>query len=551
MAEITPAELPDNRTATTTPQVQRGVRFWGVFASLCVLAFISALDVSIIATSLPKITADIGGGSQFVWIANCFVISSTVLQPLFGQIADIFGRRYPLALSIIVFALGSGIGGGSHNVGMLIAGRTIQGVGAGGIYVLIDIVCCDLVPLRERGKYLGLMFSGAGVAAALGPPVGGALAEVDWRWIFWMNLPICGLALALLLVFLKPRSRSTGVPWTKAVKEQVDYVGALLLIPTLFAVLFGLIMGGAQYPWSSWRIIVPLILGILGWVSFHLHQHFFATHPSVPSRLFANRTSATAFALTFLSSILVQATTYLIPVYFQGVLNTTVLQSGTYFLPYAMGALFSAVLGGALLSKFGAYRPAHAAAFAISAVAFGLFTLLDSDTKTVAWAFFQLIAAAGTGITMSTMLPAIMAGLPESDVALSSAAYSFIRNFGLIWGITIPGIIFSSVADMNLHRISDTHLQDSLRGGAAYSFASQAHVLQDENPKEVWDQVNDVYARALRAVWWFAISISILSFFAVAGEEGLELWAELEIEFGIDEEKEPQRSAGSASSQAQ
>uniref|UniRef100_A0A0B7KQL9 Major facilitator superfamily (MFS) profile domain-containing protein n=1 Tax=Bionectria ochroleuca TaxID=29856 RepID=A0A0B7KQL9_BIOOC len=108
MAEITPAELPDNRTAATTP--------------------------------------------QFVWIANCFVISSTVLQPLFGQIADIFGRRYPLALSIIVFALGSGIGGGSHNVGMLIAGCTIQGVGAGGIYVLIDIVYCDLVPPYQSLK---------------------------------------------------------------------------------------------------------------------------------------------------------------------------------------------------------------------------------------------------------------------------------------------------------------------------------------------------------------------------------------------------------------
>ncbi|CAH0022309.1 unnamed protein product [Clonostachys rhizophaga] len=528
MPEDTPAVVPDNETATTTPQVQRGARFWGVFAALCVLAFISALDVSIIATALPKITADIGGGSQFVWIANCFVISSTVLQPLFGQIADIFGRRYPLAFSILVFALGSGIGGGSHNVGMLIAGRTVQGVGAGGIYVLIDIVCCDLVPLRERGKYLGLMFSGAGVAAALGPPVGGALAEADWRWIFWMNLPICGLALALLLVFLKPRSRSTDVPWTTAVKEQVDYVGALLLIPSLFAVLFGLIMGGIQYPWSSWRVI-----------------HFFATHPSVPSRLFANRTSATAFALTFLSSILIQATTYLIPVYFQGVLNTTVLQSGTYFLPYAMGALFSAVLGGALLNKFGAYRPVHAAAFAVSAVAFGLFTLLESGTKTVAWAFFQLIAAAGTGITMSTMLPAIMAGLPESDVALSSAAYSFVRNFGLIWGITVPGIIFSSVVDMNLHRISDAHLQDSLHGGGAYSFASQAHVLQDEYSKDVWDQVNDVYARALRAVWWFAICISILSFLAVAGEEGLELRTELETEFGIDEEKEPHGSASS------
>ncbi|KAH7303063.1 major facilitator superfamily domain-containing protein [Stachybotrys elegans] len=539
--DVPPNEIETPAGATATiPETQRGIRFWGVFAALCVLAFISALDVSIIATALPRITAEIGSGAQFVWIANCFVISSTVLQPMFGQIADIFGRRYPLAISILIFGLGSAIGGGSHNVGMLIAGRTIQGVGAGGIYVLIDIVCCDLVPLRDRGKYLGLMFSGAGVAAALGPPVGGALAEADWRWIFWINLPICGLALALLLLFLRPRPRSIDMPWSKALKDKVDWVGALLLIPSLFAVLFGLITGGLQYPWSSWRVVVPLVLGILGWASFHVHQHFWASHPSIPSRLFANRTSATAFALTFLSSILIQATTYLIPIYFQGVLNTTVLNSGTYFLPYAMGSLFSAVLGGALLSKFGVYRPVHAAAFAISAIAFGLFTLLDSGTTTVAWAFFQLIAAAGTGIAMSTMLPAIMAGLPESDVAVSSAAYSFVRNFGLIWGITIPGIIFGSVVDMNLHRISDQGLQDSLRGGAAYAFASEANQLQDEYPQDVWDQVNDVYAIALRAVWWFAIGISILSFLAVAGEEGLELRTELDTEFGIDEEKKTQ-----------
>ncbi|VUC36524.1 unnamed protein product [Clonostachys rosea] len=158
-----------------------------------------------------------------------------------------------------------------------------------------------------------------------------------------------------------------------------------------------------------------------------------------------------------------------------------------------MGALFSTVLGGALLSKFRVYREVHAAAFAISAVAFALFILLDPGTKTVACDFFQLIAAVGTGITMSTMVPAIMAGLPESDVALSSAAYSFVRNFGLIWGIAVP------VADMNVHRIANEHLQDSLRGGAAYRVASQAHALKYEYPRDVWDQVNDVYARALRA----------------------------------------------------
>jgi MFS family permease len=535
-AAASPSALPEAEDAA--PKPQRGIKFWGIFVALCLLAFISALDVSIISTALPTITADIGGGSQYVWIANSFVIASSVLQPLFGQLADIFGRRTPLVICIVIFALGSGVGGGARNVAMLIAGRTVQGVGAGGIYVLIDIVCCDLVPLRERGKYLGMMFSWAGIAAALGPPVGGALAEADWRWVFWINLPICGLALVLLVAFMKVQKGAKSPEQTTAITKRVDYLGALLFIPSLFAVLFGLIMGGVVFPWSSWRIIVPLVLGILGWIAFHLQQHFLATNPSVPSRLFANRTSATAFALTFLSSILVQGLTYFLPIYFQGARNTTVLDSGTFFLPFAIGSLFSAVLGGALLSKFGAYRPLHAGAFAMAAIGFGLLTLLDADSPRVEWAFYQLIVAAGAGITMSTMLPAIMAGLHESDVALSSATYSFIRNFGLIWGITVPGIIFSAATDMNLGLISDVGLQDSLRGGAAYAFASQAHILQNEYDQQTWQQVNEVYVRALRAIWWFGLAIAIVGFFAVAGEQGLELRTELDTEYGIEAGKD-------------
>lgn len=143
------------------------------FVALCLLAFISALDVATITTALPTITADIGGSTQYVWIANSFVVASSVLQPLYGQLANIFGRRNPLVASTALFTVGSGIAGGASNPAMLIAGRTVQGVGAGGMYVLLDIVCADLVPLRERGKYLGLMFSWSGLAAALGPVVGG------------------------------------------------------------------------------------------------------------------------------------------------------------------------------------------------------------------------------------------------------------------------------------------------------------------------------------------------------------------------------------------
>ncbi|KAK6072938.1 multidrug resistance protein fnx1 [Seiridium cupressi] len=163
------------------PTKNHSPRFWGIFALLCILAFICALDVIIISTALPTITAVIGGASQYIWIANSFVVASAVVQPLIGQLADIFGRQNPLVVSTALFVLGSGVAGGATSPTMLIVGRTVQGIGAGGLYVLLDIVCCDLVPLRERGKYVGLMNSFAGVAAALGPPVGGAISQTGLR----------------------------------------------------------------------------------------------------------------------------------------------------------------------------------------------------------------------------------------------------------------------------------------------------------------------------------------------------------------------------------
>ncbi|KAL4756768.1 MFS general substrate transporter [Aspergillus foveolatus] len=504
-------------------------RFWGIFAALCLLAFVSALDVSIISTALPTITADIGGASQFIWIANSFVVASCVVQTLFGQLADLLGRRLPLIVSTALFTLGSGVAGGAHSPAMLIAGRTVQGVGAGGMYVLLDIICADLVPLRERGKYLGLMFSWAGLASALGPVVGGALAEANWRWIFYLNIPICAIALGMILLFMrspKPDSSTSGL----------DYQGMALFIPSMISILLGLIRGGTEHPWSSWRIIVPLVLGTLGWIAFHIQQAY-TKNPSVPPRLFTNRTSATVFLLTFLSSVLVQAQLYFLPIYFQAVQGTTALRSGVSFLPFAVGSLAFAVLAGALLSMTGEYTFLHAAAFALSALASGLFTLLSVSTSTAVWTVFELIAAAGAGLIMPVLLPAIMAALPESDVAASSAAYSFTRTFGYIWGVTVASVIFNAVVDNNVHLISDGALREKVGGAGAYSFASQAHrIIQEGGGREAsgWDEVAGVYTRGLKTIWWVTLGISVLGMVAVSCERRLELRKELETEYGID-----------------
>jgi MFS family permease len=257
----------------------------------------------------------------------------------------------------------------------------------------------------------------------------------------------------------------------------------------------------------------------------------------VPARLFSNRTSAVAYVLTFLSSVLVQAASYFLPVYFQAVKSTTVFTSGVYFLPFAVGTLVFATVAGLLLNKTGAYRPLHASSFALSATGFGLFTLLNGSTPKVAWVFYQLINSAGSGLILCVLLPAIMAGLPESDVASSSATCSFIRTFGYIWGVTIPSLIFTSTFNKNLHLISSTTLQDMLKDGQAYSFASEAHHLRNSVDPLVWSQVIEVYSKSLKVIWWLGLGISIVGFFLVGVETGLPLRDTLETEYGIQDEK--------------
>ncbi|CAG5175311.1 uncharacterized protein ALTATR162_LOCUS8044 [Alternaria atra] len=357
----------------------------------------------------------------------------------------------------------------------------------------------------------------------MGPVVGGALAEANWRWIFYLNIPICSVALVAILLFMRLQKHTE--------KQEIDVLGNLIFIPSVLAVLLGLVMGGIEYPWSSWRVILPLVLGGIGWIAFHIQQHF-ATYPSVPERLFSNRTSATAFALTFLSSILVQASGYFLPVFFQAVLGTTVVRSGVNFLPLAFGMLVFAVIAGVLMEKLNQYKMLHAASFATAAIGFGLLTLLDEST--VRWAIFQLIVGAGLGMSLSTLLPAIMAGLPETDVASSTATYSFVRTFGYVWGVTIAATIFNRVFDQNLALISSPTLREQLSGGQAYGFASQARVVRGTIAPNIWVEVIEVYRRSLRTIWWLGMGISIVCFCLVWVERSIPLRKELDTQYGLD-----------------
>jgi hypothetical protein len=412
----------------------------------------------------------------------------------------------------------------------------IQGVGAGGINVLIEIIVCDLLPLRERGKYLGVMFGFVALGTALGPLFGGLIVQnVSWRWIFYLNLPVGGVALIALVTLLKVRSDETTSLITRM--KRVDWTGNAIFTLAMVSLLIALSWAGSKYPWSSFQVLVPLIVGFLGFGLFLLFESSrFCAEPTMPIHLFSNRTSAIALVLTFLHSVATVSVIYFMPVYFQGVLGTNPGRAGTDLLPTILLLIPFAIIAGGTLSKFGRYRPLHHAGFALMIIGFGVLGLLDADSSTAEWVVYQCISAAGAGLILPVLLPAFQVSLAEADTGLSTSTWAFVRSFGQIWGATIPAAVFNNRFAKLSYRITDPVAYAALSNGSAYEHATMAFL--DTVPDQiVRRQIIDVFADSLQTVWHVSIAFAALGFLLVIIEKEIPLRKELETNFGLKEKE--------------
>ncbi|KAJ5171081.1 uncharacterized protein N7500_003864 [Penicillium coprophilum] len=528
-------EVPAQSNNTHDPLTPKKTwRFWAVFPALCVTTFLSALDTSILSTALPTIALDINAGELYMWITNSYILSSTVVLPLFGQTANIFGRRWMLIVSVVIFALGSGMAGGAKNTGLLIAGRTIQGIGGGGINTLVDIVICDLVPLRQRGKYVALMAAVWAVGTVIGPVLGGAFAQyVSWRWVFYINLPLCAVSLLLLVLFLQVTHPSGGDGVWHQIKR-VDFVGNSILTAAVISILLALSWAGTTYAWSSWRVLVPLILGIGGLFLFYAHKiSRFCTEPSIPLRLFSSGTGMCALLIAFLQSILLYWVGYFLPVYFQAIRNSTATESGLYVLPITAAIAPFGIVTGVIIAMTGKYRIFHFLGYTFLTIASGLFSLLDARSPARDWAGFQILFGAGSGMIFSSTLPPIQASLSESDVATATSTWAFMRSFGCIWGIVIPTTIFNARIQELLHHVSDVSLRAKLANGGAYAMASQGLMRTLRNTPTLMAEVLGVYQDSLRWVWWISIPFGGIGLLLCIPIKQLKLTEDLHTEFGL------------------
>ncbi|KAI0193882.1 MFS general substrate transporter [Astrocystis sublimbata] len=483
----TGAPAADHGTAPT-----RGWRFWAIFVALSITSLLAAIESTVTSTAMPVIAEALDAGDLYVWFVNAYTLPSAALLPLYGQVADIFGRRWLTIVVVAIFAIGSGISGGANSPTMLIAGRAVQGAGGGGIILMIEMIICDLVPLRERAKYNRQL----SIADRL---------------------------------------------------RRIDYIGNVVMVASVTAILIALTYGGTRFPWSSWRVLLPLLLGFAGlgvFIAFESSR--WCADPMTPPHLFRNRTSAAAFFLTFTHSLFSFWVLYFLPVYFQAAQLYDPIRSGVLLLPTVVVIVPGGLISGVLLSKFGRYGPIHMAAFALMALGAGLLILLDQNSAPGLYIGLQFIGGLGSGLALSTLLPAVQAPLEEKDTASSSATWVFIRTFGTVWGVSIPAAILNSRCDALASRIDDLAVRNQIAHGQCYAHGTSAWVQSLEEPTR--DIVTGIFSDGLKTVWAVATAIVGVSFFAIFVEKEIKLRDSLETEYGMEGSPEHRKKEPSSAS---
>lgn len=404
------------------------------------MAALDATSISVALSIMAKVLH--GSAIEAFWAGTSFLLTSTVFQPVMGSFSDVFGRKPMILLSLAFFGAGAIVAAVANNFTVILIGRSIQGIGGGGIIVLTEIVVTDLVPMRERGKWFSLISSMWALGTVFGPLLGGGFAEkVSWRWIFWINLPFIGIGVPMVIFFLKLHFQPSSLV-QKLVR--IDWVGVVVFVAATTGLLIPITWGGVQYAWDSWRTLVPLVVCGVALVCFIVYEDRYAANPLILTRVFKNRTAASTFAQTVLHGLVLWSELYYAPLYYEAVKGYSPVLAGVALFPQTFTVAPAAMLVGFAIAHTGRYRWALWSGWFMTTLGLGLLIYLDVDTKVPAWVFLNLVPGIGTGILFPSMGLAVQAASSAQDQAAAVTMFAFLRALGQTLGVAIGGVVFQN-----------------------------------------------------------------------------------------------------------
>ncbi|MFJ9161189.1 DHA2 family efflux MFS transporter permease subunit [Streptomyces griseoviridis] len=494
-----PPEKPPERGSAAQQHVPGNVLV--SIGALLLGLLLAALDQTIVSTALPTIVSDLGGLDHLSWVVTAYLLASTAATPLWGKLGDQYGRKRLFQTAIVIFLIGSALCGVARNMPELIGFRALQGLGGGGLIVLSMAIVGDLVPPRERGRYQGLFGAVFGATSVLGPLLGGVFTEhLSWRWVFYINLPVGIVALAVIATALHIPRRST--------PHVIDYLGTFLIAAVATCLVLVASLGGTTWAWGSAQIIGLAVLGVLLAGAFVAVERG-AAEPVLPQSLFRVRTFTLAAVISFVVGFaMFGAMTYL-PTFLQIVQGVSPTMSGVHMLPMVVGLLLSSTASGQIVSRTGRWKVFPIAGTGITTIGLLLLHRMTEYTSTAEMSVYFFVFGFGLGLVMQVLVLIVQNAVSYEDLGVATSGATFFRSIGASFGVAIFGTVFASGLG--------SRLTDALLGFRLPAGVSPDTLKADPRgiaalPSALRPAALHAYASAITDVFLYAAPVALLGF---------------------------------------